>query len=91
MKKLIPLFVLLVLLLSACSMNLPVGATGNPIGTKTGKFVQTGFLFFPPMKSDKAAIVEAAKDGGITKISTVNYTVKHKLFITQYVTVVTGE
>ncbi len=91
MKKLIPLFLLLVLLLSACSLNMPVGATGNPIGAKTGKFVQTSILGFPPMKSDKAAIVEAAKDGGITKISTVNYTVKYKLFIVEYVTVVTGE
>jgi hypothetical protein len=91
MKVLIAIFLLTVILLSACSFNLPVSATSNPLGTKTGTFVQTGILGFPPPMSNAAAIYEAAKNGGITKISTVNFNQKWMIFTMKYETIVTGE
>ncbi|PKN79844.1 MAG: protein trl (tRNA-associated locus protein) [Candidatus Cloacimonetes bacterium HGW-Cloacimonetes-1] len=90
-KTLIGLALLLILVLSACSYNLPVSATSNPLGTKVGVYSQTGFLGFPPMASKDVAIHKAAQNGGITKISTVNYNMTWMIFIWKYETIVTGE
>jgi uncharacterized lipoprotein YajG len=81
----------LVMLLTACSMNQPVCATSNPLGAKTGTYTQTSFLMFPPSQSKEAAIAAAAKNGGITRISTVDYIVTWKIIFTDFTTVVTGE
>ncbi len=91
MKVTIIIVLFAVLLLSACSFNLPVSATSNPIGAKKGTFVQTGYLGFPPPMSNKAAVYEAAKNGGITKISTVDQNITWLLVMTKYETIVTGE
>lgn len=81
----------LALLLTACSINQPVCATSNPLGAKTGTFTQTSILMFPPSQSKEAAIAAAAKNGGITRISTVDYIVTWKIIFVDYTTVVTGE
>lgn len=78
-------------LLSSCSLTLPVTATSNPIGEKTGTAKATGFLGIFYFDAD-ASIQKAAENGGITKISTVD--VKHTNFlgiIWGYETIVTGE
>lgn len=80
-----------VLFFTACSMNHPVCATSNPLGTKTGIFTQTSFLGFPPSLSKEAATVAAAKNGGITRISTVDYNMTWKIIMFEYTTIVTGE
>lgn len=77
--------------LSGCSLTLPVNATSNPVGEKVGTAKATGYfgvLFFDA----DASIQQAAKNGGITKISTVD--IKHTSvlnIIVTYETIVTGE
>jgi uncharacterized protein YdbL (DUF1318 family) len=78
-------------MMSSCSVTLPVNATSNPIGSKVGRATATGYLGILFFDAD-ASIRTAAKNGGITKISTVD--VKHgsilNLIVT-YETIVTGE
>jgi hypothetical protein len=81
----------LIMFLAACSINQPVCATSNPLGSKVGYYSQSSILGFPPLASRAAAVAEAARDGGITKISTVNYNITWMIFIVKYETVVTGE
>ena len=77
--------------LSSCSLTLPVDATSNEVGSKVGSATATGFfgiLFF----DQDASIRTAAKNGGITKISTVDIKQKNILnIITNYECIVTGE
>jgi hypothetical protein len=79
------------LLLSSCSLTMPVNATSNPVGGKVGTATATGYLgilFF----SQDASIQKAAKNGGITKISTVDIKSTNILnLIVTYETIVTGE
>lgn len=82
---------LIVVGLSACTMNMPISATSNPVGSKVGESEGIGILMFITMYGD-ATIVNAAKNGGITKISTVDFKVDNILGIYQkYTCVVTGE
>lgn len=78
-------------MMSSCSIILPVNATSNTIGSKVGTAKATGYLGILFFDAD-ASIKTAAKNGGITKISTVD--VKHtsilNLLVT-YETIVTGE
>ena len=92
--KEIKTFVLLLLaatMLSGCSATFPLTATSNPIGKKTGTSSGTayfGILFF----GMDASIRTAAKNGGITKISTVDVKQSNILGIVQtYETTVTGD
>lgn len=78
-------------MLASCSITLPVNATSNPVGSKVGKSSGNCFLGALCFGVD-ASIQSAAKNGGITKISTVDYTNKNilNLIITHECTV-TGE
>jgi hypothetical protein len=94
MKKAIMTMALLFTLtamLSSCSITMPVNATSNPVGAKVGSakaMVILGFLYF----DQDASIRTAARNGGITRISTVDmkYFNVLNLFST-YETIVTGE
>jgi hypothetical protein len=83
--------VAIVAMFASCSLTLPVNATSNPVGGKVGTATATGFFSVLFFDAD-ASIQSAAKNGGITKISTVD--VKHSsilgIFVT-YETIVTGE
>ncbi|MBN9400408.1 MAG: TRL-like family protein ['Candidatus Kapabacteria' thiocyanatum] len=57
--------------LTACSLTLPVAATSNAVGSKVGTATATGFLTVLYFNGD-ASIRTAAKNGGISKISTVD-------------------
>jgi hypothetical protein len=89
-KSVLGLFVF-VAMVSSCALTLPVTATSNPVGEKVGTATATGYfgvLFFDA----DASIRTAAKNGGITKISTVD--IKHTSvlnIIVTYETIVTGE
>ena len=92
-KTLTNLFVaiLLVGFISACSITVPVAATSNPVGSKTGKQKATTFLYILSFGQD-ASIMSAAKNGGISKISTVDQKQGNILGLVQtYETIVTGE
>ena len=93
MKKVKTIFALLavVAMMSSCSLTLPVAATSNPVGNKVGEAKATGFLGVLFFDAD-ASIRTAAKNGGITKISTVDIKQENLLnLIVTYTTIVTGE
>lgn len=78
-------------LLSSCALTLPVTATSNPVGSKVGTATATGYLGFLFFSQD-ASIQKAAKNGNITKISTVDIKQTSILnLIVTYETIVTGE
>ncbi|GHV44117.1 hypothetical protein AGMMS50268_39460 [Spirochaetia bacterium] len=92
MKKLLVLFVLVaaIALMGCPSVNQPVSATGNAIGSKTGQ--ASGNIILGLFGDVDAGIVAAARAGGITKVSTVDFQTKSLLgFVTTYTTTVTGE
>jgi len=93
MRKLKTILALLavVAIMSSCSLTLPVAATSNPVGTKVGTATATGYLGILFFNAD-ASIRTAAKNGGITKISTVDIKQGNVLnLIVTYETIVTGE
>ena len=68
----------------------PVAATGNPVGSKTGEATSTVILAL--YGSGDSGIAAAAKAGGITKISTVDFKAYGIGWIYgTYTTIVTGE
>ena len=78
-------------MMSGCALTLPVNATSNPVGDKVGTAKATGYLGYLFFDQD-ASIQTAAKNGGITKISTVDIKCGNILnLITTYETIVTGE
>jgi len=77
--------------LSSCSLTLPVTATSNTIGSKVGTSKATGYLGILFFDAD-ASIKTAAKNGGITKVSTVDIKQTSLLnLIVTFETIVTGE
>ncbi len=81
----------MVAFMSSCSLTLPVTATSNPVGQKVGTAKATGYLGVLFFDAD-ASIQTAAKNGGITEISTVD--IKHGSIlgiIVTYETIVTGK
>ncbi len=94
MIKKIKNFVALLLvagMVSSCALTLPVNATSNPVGSKVGMAKATGYLGILFFNQD-ASIRAAAKNGGITKISTVDIKSTNVLnIIVTYETIVTGE
>ena len=78
-------------LLTSCSITLPVAASSNPLGSKSGQSPGTCYLGVLCFDVD-ASIQTAAKNAGITKISTVDLKTTNVLnIIITYTTVVTGE
>lgn len=89
MKKVFLIFAA-ALLLSSCAITLPVNATSNEVGGKVGMSKATGYLNVLWFDQD-ASIQKAAKQGGITKISTVDLKQTNMLGIIQtYECIVTG-
>lgn len=61
-------------LFSCASLNMPVAATSNPVGTLVGQ--STGTIWLGMIGNADASIKEAAQNGGITEISTVDFEYK---------------
>jgi hypothetical protein len=84
--------VILAASLASCSITSPVNATSNPVGTKVGTAKGTCWFGTLCFKVDNS-IKTAAKNGGVTRIATVDH--KTKIFpfgfAIQYTTIVTGE
>ena len=77
--------------LSSCSITLPVAVSSNPIGAKTGSAKADVFLSVFCFGGD-ASIQTAAKNGGITRVATVDMKMTNILNLLQsYTTIVTGE
>ncbi len=84
-------FCMIALFFTACGLTMPIAATSNPLGSKVGTSTATGILCFPPLADGKGSIEKAAREAGITKISTVDYSYKWMIFISTWTTTVTGE
>ena len=82
--------ILLLVIISSCTMNKPICATSNPLGEKQGVYSQISILGIPPIANKNAAIAKAAENGGITNISTVDYNTTWLIFLIKYETIVTG-
>lgn len=92
-KRISKVFAMLAItaMLASCSLTMPVNATSNPVGQKVGTAKATGFLGVLFFDQD-ASIQAAAKNGGITKISTVDVKAGNILgLVVTYETIVTGE
>ena len=84
-------FLAVAVMMSSCALTLPVNATSNAVGNKVGTANATGYLGILFFNAD-ASIRTAAKNGGITKISTVDIKQTSLLnLIVTYETIVTGE
>ena len=93
MKKIKIIFLIsaVSMFITSCSITMPVSATSNPVGSKVGKAKASGFFGMIYIDAD-ASIQQAAKNGGITKISTVDMKKTNFLGIfTGYECIVTGE
>ncbi|MEA3450949.1 MAG: TRL-like family protein [Bacteroidota bacterium] len=89
-NSLLSLAVAGLLFLSSCSIIMPVSATSNTVGSKVGVAKATVYLGVLAFDQD-ASIQTAAKNGGITKISTVDMKQGNILgIIWTYETIVTG-
>lgn len=76
---------------TSCSVTLPVTATSNPVGSKVGRASANGYFSLIFLGGD-ASIQKAARNGGITRISTVDIKQTNTLnILTGYETIVTGE
>ena len=88
--KILTVIILSAITFSACSMITPVNATDNEVGTKVGS--SGGGMFLGIYFDIDASIKEAAKQGAITKISTVEFRYTNLLGVYQeYTCIVTGE
>ena len=81
------------LLIMSCSVTVPVAATSNEVGSKVGIAKTNQILSFFYFDGGDASIATAAKNGKISKISTVDFRHKIKLFglVHSYETLITGE
>ncbi len=80
-----------VALMTSCSISGPLLVTDNKALEKRGEASYNVYLgFIRPMRAD-ASIMTAAKNGGITKVATVDVKVYAGLFKATYTTIVTGE
>jgi len=79
------------LILASCSITVPVNATSNAVGSKVGKSSGTCYLTILCFGVD-ASIQTAAKNGGISKISTVDFKKSDVLgIVVTYECIVTGD
>jgi hypothetical protein len=89
--KLVAIAFLALFIASSCSLTLPVNATGYAVGSKVGTAKATGYLGVLFFDAD-ASIRTAAKNGGITRISSVDIKQTNLLgLIVTYETIVSGE
>ena len=82
MKKILSILCISALMCS-CMVTTPVAATNNSLGSKVG--VSEGNIFKP------ASVSEAAKNGGVTSIATVDKKVYSFNIFGKYSYIVTGE
>ena len=85
MKKIL-ILVCVAIFATSCTITYPGIATGNE-ATKTGIVKEKLFL---GLGSANLGVETAAKNGGITKVATVDYAVKGGLLFTTYTVIVTG-
>lgn len=94
MKKfaLVLMVLALALVFASCTIVAPVTATSNSVGSKVGEATTTLILGIPIPLSQNGGVKVAAKNGGISKISTVDLKVYYiGPFYMKITTVVSGD
>ena len=86
--KSITAFAAAALIMASCTMSYPGIATGN-VAEKEGS-IERKVWFGIAIKPVNLSIEKAAENGGITKVATVDYSVRRGLFKTTYKVMVTG-
>jgi hypothetical protein len=76
--------------LSSCTVSYPGLATSNSVGNKVGVAERTIILGLA-FGHTNLGIEQAAKNGGITKVATVDTSITGGLFKMTYRTIVTGQ
>jgi hypothetical protein len=89
MKKII-LLASSALIMASCSVSGPMMVSNNKIGSKRG-VASRKIIFGITFGHTDLSLQTAAKNGGITKIATVDWKVKGGVFSRTYSTIVTGE
>jgi len=84
------------LILASCSVINPLAVTNNTVGSKEGKSETVCVFYFGGASSGIVmnkdySVAQAAKNGGITKIGSVDLEVKNFLIFTKNTLIVTGE
>lgn len=88
--KMFALIAISAVIATACSFTSPVNATSNEVGSKVG--TSGGKIWFGIFYTDvDASIQSAAKNGRISKISTVDFKHQNMIFFQEYTCIVTGE
>jgi len=89
--KVIVIMVVLGALMSCASLNVPVSATSNEMGVLVGQ--SSGIIWLGILGNVDAGIKDAAQDGKILHISTVDFEYASVLFGlgTKYTCTVTGK
>ncbi len=91
MKKVLSIAaVAMAIAVSSCNVGGPILTTEVPTGSKTGESSYKTILGMNFSDGDRS-IKTAAENGGITRVSTVDYKVESRFFTTRYITIVTGE
>ena len=80
----------LMALFTSCSFYRPVSVSSNSVGRKTGKTCVKHLFGFIPLGSSDITIAKAAKNGGISKVNSVDTSFSHYLFLTKSCTIVNG-
>ncbi len=82
--------VMLLALLASCSMTSPVSVSSNSVGRKSGKACVKHLFGFIPLGDTGITIAKAAKNGGISKVSSVDYSYTNYLLLSKSCTMVNG-
>lgn len=82
---------IVVLTLASCAVSAPLMVTDNTRGDKVGKSSYSTIFGIPLGLHLETGVIAAAKNGGITKVATVDQTVQGGLFKATVTTIVTGE
>ena len=92
MKKFLGIFAVCAMIagMTSCKSTTPIAVTSNPVGNKCGVAETTRILYIFG-GGDNIGIDKAAKNGGITRISHVDYYSKNYSFVQKYGVRVYGE
>ena len=94
-------------LMASCSITTPVTMTNNDMGTKVGVATNNCLSYGPPQRllngelipvsggwcfnDKKYSVADAARDGGISRVATVDLKITNYVFFYKYELIVTGE
>ncbi len=81
---------LFVMLLASCSVTKPVSVSANSVGRKSGKACVSHLFGLFPLGDKDITVAKAAKNGGISKVNSVDFSYTNYLVISNSCTLVNG-